>query len=84
VTEIRKRRAERWRAIRKSKANLAPVITGCMLLVLAFAWRFAIAPSIKVVAGDFDQLYFYEGVLTTYINPPGRPAPAGAKHEVNA
>jgi hypothetical protein len=74
---MRNKLIERWRAIKKSKANLALVIAGCVLIVLALAWHFAIAPSIKVVASDFDQLYFYEGTLTTYVNPPGRPAPAG-------
>ena len=74
---MRKNLVERWRAIKRSRANLALLIAGCVLLVLALAWRFAIAPSVKVVASDFDQLYFYEGTLTTYINPPGLPVPAG-------
>ena len=74
---MRKNLIERWRAINRNRANLALLIAGCVLLVLALAWRFAIAPSVKVVASDFDQLYFYEGTLTTYINPPGLPVPAG-------
>jgi hypothetical protein len=70
---MNQRLAKRWRAIKKSRANLALVIAGCILIALALAWRFAIAPSIKVVASDFDQFYFYEGNLTTYLNPPGQP-----------
>lgn len=74
---MKKKLLDRWEAIKKSRANVALLIAGCVLVALALAWPFAIAPSIKVVATDFDQLYFYEGTLTTYINPPGQPIPAG-------
>jgi hypothetical protein len=77
MKRMKKRLNKRWRAVRKSRANLALLIAGCALLALALAWRFAIAPSIKVVATDFNQLYYYEGNLTTYMNPPGKPVPAG-------
>ena len=74
---MRKKLLDRWGGVKKSRANLALLIVGCVLLALALAWRFAIAPSVKIVATDFDRLNFYEGTLTTYINPPGEPIPAG-------
>jgi len=72
VTEIRKRRAERRRAIRKSKANLAPVITGCMLLkdeVAKLRLQFLYIPLLLLAPAIACLL------TGTF---------AGAKHEVNA
>lgn len=73
------RLSRRWTGIRKSKANLVLVAAGCLLLVLSAAWRLAIAPAIRVVATDFDQLLYYEGTLTSYVGGPGVPAPSGGE-----
>lgn len=66
--------ASRLRAVRSHRSNLALVAAGCVLLLLAFAWRFAIAPALKVEPTDIDQVLYYDGVLGNYINPPGQPA----------
>jgi Porin PorA len=66
--------ASRWRAIRNLKSNLALVIIGCLLVLLAACWRLAIAPALKIVATDMEMTYFYDTTLTSYANPPGRPA----------
>ncbi len=64
----------RLRAVRSHRSNLTLVAAGCLLLLLAFAWRFAIAPALKVEPTDIDQVLYYDGVLGNYINPPGQPA----------
>lgn len=74
---VRARLEERWRAIRRSRANLALVIAGGALIVMSPVWHFAVAPAIRVVANDFDSLYTYEGTLTTFVNPPGQPGVGG-------
>ena len=63
----------RWRAVRNLKSNLVLVVVGCLLVLLAVAWRLAIAPALKVEPTDFDQILFYDGTLTQYVNPPGQP-----------
>lgn len=63
-----------WKRVKVSRANLVLLAAGCLLLLMAPIWRFIAAPAIRVVAGDFDLLYFSEGTLTTYVNPPGSPA----------
>ena len=49
--------------MRASAANTALVIIGCLLVIMAPVWLGIIAPALKVVAGDFDYVYFYEGTL---------------------
>ena len=61
---MRERLRKRWDRIRASKANLVLFIVGCALLLLAILWRTAIAPALRVVATDFDLIYFYEGSMT--------------------
>lgn len=56
------------------KANIVLLVAGCVLVVLAGLWRVAIAPAIRIVAGDFDSLYFYEGTDTVAVAAPGQPA----------
>ncbi|MDD5748709.1 MAG: porin PorA family protein [Actinomycetota bacterium] len=56
--------ASRWKGIKKSKANLVLVIAGISIILLSIAWRLLIAPALKVVATDFDLIYFYEGNLS--------------------
>ncbi|MBN1289448.1 MAG: DUF3068 domain-containing protein [Actinobacteria bacterium] len=70
---LKKRLAVRISAVRKIEANLALVIAGLLLLLLAPCWRFVVAPSLKVVPTDFDLFYKYPGTLTRYANPPGDP-----------
>lgn len=79
MSNVKKRFLSRWRAIRKIRANLVLTVVGFLLLLLSLAWWLAIAPALKVVATDFDQLYTYDGTLTTYINPPGEPAPSSGQ-----
>ncbi|MBU1672172.1 MAG: DUF3068 domain-containing protein [Actinobacteria bacterium] len=67
------RPAMRLKAIRAMKANLVLLVAGCALILLAGLWRVAIAPSIKIVAGDFDTLYYYEGTDTEAVAGLGQP-----------
>lgn len=63
----------RWRAVKESKANLVLFVAGIFLIVLSGLWRFTIAPAIKVVPTDIDQVRFYDGHLSVYLTPPDRP-----------
>ena len=49
--------------MRASAANTALVIIGSLLVIMAPVWLGIVAPALKVVAGDFDYVYFYEGTL---------------------
>ncbi len=42
-------------------ASAILVIAGAVLIVLSAAWRFAVAPALKIVSSDFDNFYSYEG-----------------------
>jgi len=66
--------SSRRRAIKRQKANLALVVAGCLIMLLAVAWRLAIAPALKVEPTDIDQVLYYSGAVTYYVNPPGQPA----------
>ncbi|MFH1150951.1 MAG: porin PorA family protein [Actinomycetota bacterium] len=66
------RPVNRWKAIRALRSNLVLLVAGCALILLAGLWRVAIAPSIKIVAGDFDTVYYYEGTDTEAVAGPGQ------------
>jgi hypothetical protein len=68
--------ASRWRTIKKLKSNLVLVVAGCLLVLLAFSWRLAIAPALRVVATDMEKTYSYDSTFTSYAGPAGRPAAA--------
>lgn len=44
-------------------ANAVLVVVGTVLIIVSAAWRFAVAPALKVVASDFDNFYSYEGEI---------------------
>ncbi len=62
--------ATRWRVIKALKSNAVLLVAGCVLVILAGLWRVAIAPAIRIVAGDIDTLYFYEGNDTEAVAVP--------------
>ncbi len=66
---------KRWRAVKRMRANLLLVAAGIALILVAPIWRFAVAPALKVVATDMEQVLQYEGVLTYFVNPPDRQVP---------
>ncbi|MBM3708748.1 MAG: hypothetical protein FJW69_10520, partial [Actinobacteria bacterium] len=76
---MKKRLTDRWSIIKRSRANIALLAAGCLLVLLSPIWRFAIAPAVKVVANDYDELYFYEGNMTTFVNAPSLPALPGGR-----
>ncbi|HEY5531204.1 MAG TPA: porin PorA family protein [Candidatus Anoxymicrobiaceae bacterium] len=69
----------RWKAIKRQRSNSALVIAGCALILLAFAWRLAIAPALKVVPTNIDELLYLNGTITNFVNPPGQPATGSAQ-----
>lgn len=72
---------KRWSAVKRHRANLVLVIAGCALVLLSFAWRLAVAPALKVEPTDLEQLLYYNGSLTEYVDPPGQP-PVGTQPAV--
>jgi Porin PorA len=66
----------RWHAIKKLRSNLVLVGAGCVLVLLALSWRVAIAPALEVVPTNIENVLYFDGTLTSYLNPPGQP-PAG-------
>ncbi len=64
---------EWWRAVKRQRSNLVLVVAGCVLVLLSPVWRFAVAPALKVEPTDLEQILYYDGSLTDYVNPPGRP-----------
>ncbi len=46
--------------------NAVLVIVGLTLIALSAAWRFAVAPALKVVASDFDNFYSYDGKVSIF------------------
>ena len=77
-------RTSRWRNIRKLKSNLALVVIGCLLVLLAISWRLAIAPALRLVATDIEKTYVYNTTITSYANPPGQPAAAAERVPIQA
>jgi Porin PorA len=75
--------SERLRALRRHRANLVLVVAGCVLILLSPVWRFAVATALKVEPTDLEQVLYYDGSLTDYVNPPGQP-PAGTQPVVTA
>lgn len=69
MRDIRGAASDRWRAAVKNRSNAALLVAGALLVLLAVAWRFAIAPALKVVPGDIDQLLSYEGAATLFVEP---------------
>jgi len=67
------RLSSRWSLVTKSRANLVLVVVGCVLILMSQIWRFAVAPALKEVAGDYDQLAFYEGKLEYFALAPTWP-----------
>lgn len=68
----------RSRAVGSSRANLALVVAGCLLVLLAPAWRLAVAPALRIVPTDIEQVLYYDGTLTRHSDPVGGP-PAGGE-----
>jgi len=52
-----------------SKASIAVIIIGVVLIILAPVWRWAIAPQFIKVPDDLNITSVYEGTLTLYANP---------------
>jgi hypothetical protein len=71
--------ALRWKAIKRQRSNSVLVIAGCALILLAFAWRLAIAPALKVVPTNIDELLYLNGTITNFVNPPGQQATGSAQ-----
>lgn len=46
---------------------------GCVLVLLALSWRVAIAPALEVVPTNTENVLYFDGTLTSYLNPPGQP-----------
>lgn len=68
--------------MRASAANTALVIIGCLLVITAPVWRLGIAPALKVVATDFDYIYFYDGSLDVYTGGALSAIPAALEQRV--
>jgi hypothetical protein len=66
----------RWHAIKKLRANLVLVCAGCVLVLLGLSWRVAIAPALEVVPTNTEKVLYFDGTLTSYLNPPGQPQAA--------
>ncbi len=62
--------------------NLALVIAGCVLVIMSPIWRLVVAPALKVVAGDFDFVYFYEGSLLVHSGPTESTTPTALEQFV--
>lgn len=65
--------------MRKSRAGLALVVTGCILLLLAPAWRLGIAPLFLRLPDDLEVIGAYTGKMTLFAEretskfyPPGQ------------
>jgi hypothetical protein len=71
MARIRKYLLSRWRRIRSSRANLALLAAGVLLVLLAVLWRLAVAPALKVVRTDFDDLRAFRGVLDKPVTGDG-------------
>jgi len=71
--------ALRWKVIKRQRSNSTLVIAGCALILLAFAWRLAIAPALKVVPTNIDELLYLNGTITNFVNPPGQLAAGSAQ-----
>ena len=71
--------ALRWKAIKRQRSNSVLVIAGCALILLAFAWRLAIAPALKVEPTNIDELLYLNGTITNFVNPPGQQATGSAQ-----
>ena len=72
---VKKRALSWWHTVRKSRANLALLVVGTLLILMSPVWHLVVAPALRVVANDFDSIYFFDGSLTTYLSVPGQ-APA--------
>src|SRR5665811_469410 len=64
--------------LRRSRAGLALVVTGCILLLLAPAWRLVIAPLFIRLPDDLEVIGAYTGKMTLFAErqtskfyPPG-------------
>ena len=82
MDEPQRAKASRWQSIKSKKSNLALLIAGVALVLLAPIWHFAVAPALKVVPTDIDMLRSYQGTMRQFARPPGQGAGAAATYNI--